>query len=439
MTGPRPAYFGGKARPPARYNPHGNVLPAVTPKPRAPYRDPALTLVEQILALQQKPLDAAEARRQQQVGIQQHDLEAARSALVAQLQQGAQTGGAAYDQAIGQTDALGRQAASYFQSQNPDAETQRTLRAIGAPVAQQQALHAQDAALFNGGPNYVLGAQIPGASLAAQKAAHVGELAGLPTVAALQGQLGERDLLGRSADAHAQYTQGLQQILAQAPQLVHQYQAEAQSQAAAAQSAQAKAAAAYANAQYLAQKLGLQGKQLDLATQKEQHAYEVATRQANIAANRANTYATGTNNTDLNAQERNRIASERNRIAQTKAQNAANAKAGKGRTTAIANRRKARASAINKVLGIKTATTENVGTAGNLLDPPRQVKTPRKYAAIFQEALGRPEVQAMKTAYGFSDAQVRQLIEAALASKGIKRPPRKRRPQPKTPLNPLGT
>ncbi len=404
---------------------HPAVKKTVATRPVGQQADPILQLVQQILALQTAPLKAAEAQRQAQIGRQQADMQAAQKALVAQLQQGAQTGGQAYDQAAAATDALGRQGASYFQSQNPNAQTQANLKAIGAPVAQQQALGNLNQSLFNGGPGYVLGAQIPGASLQAQKAAQVSYLAGLPTVAALQGQTGLRSSQLADQAAHQGFVQDLMKVTAQTPQLVQAYRAQYVQQANAARAEATRAGAALANARYLAAKAGLAGKQLALATTKEQHQYDIATRNADTAETRAGSYADSVTNTNTNAAERNRIADENAQTAKTRAANAATVAAGKNRTKARRNAGNARVKALNDVNRIPLQRTINTPADPKTLTPAGTKKVRRDYGAVKQQAMNLPDVQLLITRYGYSRAQVSQIIDKALAGKGI-RPNRRR-------------
>jgi hypothetical protein len=376
--------------------------------------DSILALVKQIIALESAPLTAAENQRQDRIASQQADMRAAQTALVAQLQKGAQTGGQAYDQAIASTDALGRQGASYFQSQSPDAANQAVLKAIGAPVQQQQAVGAQNAALFNGGPGYVLGAQIPGASLNAQKAAQVSYLAGLPTVAALQGNTGIRASQQADEAAHQTYMDNLMRVTAQTPQLVQQYQNQAIQQANSARSAAAAAAAALANRQYLLAKEGFTRQQIDLATTKEKHAYDVASRNADTASQRAGTYQQSVNQTG--AYDTGRLTNAANAAAGKAA--AAKLKKGKQRQSYFYTQRSRAITAAKQLYG----TPQKGAKAGSL-----SFTTPT--GQTYKQPTSREAYNKLYATYGppllaqgFKQATIRQMLNNALRIAGYKTP-----------------
>lgn len=184
---------------------------------------PAQT-VAAILAAQYKPLDYAQSRAQAQAAKEQAALQAANLALVHQLQGGVNAAAPAYDAAVTQTSDLARQAAQMLAAANPNQQIQGDLAAIGAPHEQQALLADQLGRGFNG-QGAVLNVQqgsIPGASLVAQKAAEQGYLAGLPTVAALQGQQNLRSLLARSADSQDKYVEQRLGVAGQAASLLPQ-------------------------------------------------------------------------------------------------------------------------------------------------------------------------------------------------------------------------
>ncbi len=413
------------------------VLPATKPGATAARtrEDPILTLVKQILSLQQAPLNAAERERQATVAQTQQNMQNSTAALVAELQKGAGNAAGVYDQAIGQTNALASNAAALLKGANPDAANQALLSAVGAPAAQHAQVGAQNQAGFGNqaGVLYEQGGAIPGASLAAQKAAAVTQLAGLPTIAALNAAGQTRGLLAQSGQAHQSYLQDLMRVGAQAPQLVQQYRAQRQAEAAAAERAKISAAGQLQNAQYLAFQEGLKGKQFELAVQKQTAAYDLAAANAKIAAQRAGTYQQSVDQTGAYHD-----ATVKNAAAKTAA--AAGAKATKARATAVKNRGNARVAALNKALGIPTKTTQTVSKPGKFGGTVQTtVKTNRPYKAIHKQAMALPQVQLLWTRYGYTRAQVAKLVDQALAGKGIKKPPGPRKKQPVTPLNPLGT
>jgi hypothetical protein len=425
VIGPRPGYFGGKAAPPPRSSGSGKAAPKKAADRVAPAAKPAgdsiIGLVNQILNLQRAPLAAAEKQRQAQAASQAQQLANVSHGLVTQLMAAAPAAGDAYKQAASATDALGRQAASYFQSQNPNAQTQATLQAIGAPVAQQQGATSTNAGLFSGGPNYVLGAAIPGASLQAQGAAQVGYAAGLPGVTALQGQSGIRNLGLASDQAHQAYLQSVQRVLGQTPQLVQQYKQAAINQASQAAQLANQKAAALANARYLAFQEGLKGKQLDLAVQKEQRSYDVAVANANTAAQRAGIYQQSVNQQGAKAKA-------------TAAAKAAGT-AAKNRQTALKNRATTRTKALSEVTGLaKGANAPKYRTAPGVpvyatdkngkrvqvgVGKQRRVRVPRAtYQRVKQQAMVQPDVQLLQTRYGYSQQQISDLIDQTLAAYG---------------------
>lgn len=156
-----------------------------------------------IIGAQYAPIDYAMVRAAQQTAKEQAALQQARKALVQQLQAGVRPAGQAYDAAIGQQQALAQAGADLLSRLNPNAEVQASLAGINAPQGQRQALANQMQAQFpgQGGVLNIEQGTIPGASLAAQKAAQQQFLAGLPTVAALAGEQSLRGLLARAAES----------------------------------------------------------------------------------------------------------------------------------------------------------------------------------------------------------------------------------------------
>lgn len=428
MTGSRPAYFGGKPTPASAGASQRSSSKPAAKQAAKPASDSILSLVNQILNLQRAPLAAAEAARQAQVASQQQQIANVTHGLVTQLSTAAPSAAAAYQQAQAATDAEARQAASYFQSQNPNAQTQATLNTIGAPAAQQSQAANLNAGLFNGGPNYILGAAIPGASLAAQGAARVGYATGLPGQVALQGQFGQRNLSQQDQLAHQAYLQSVQRVLAQTPQLVQQYRQQAVANANAAAQIANQKAAALANAKYLAFQEGLKGKQLELAVQKQQQDYNVAVANAQTAAARAGTYATSVSDT---ANYHNATIDLGNK----KLTASATKNSGKARQTALKNRATTRTKALSEVTGLaKSASATKYKTApgkpiyatdknGNKVQvgvgKSRKVPVPRAtYQRVKQQAMVQPDVQLLMTRYGYSQQQVSDLIDQTLAAYG---------------------
>lgn len=186
---------------------------------------PAQT-VASILAAQFRPLDYAQARTSAQAAKEQAALQNATRALVQQLQGGAAQAAPLYDAAVNQTTGLAQQAAQMLGAANPNPQIQSDLSAINAPEAQHAQLAQQTQAQFpgQGAVLNIMQGSIPGASLVAQKAAEQGFLAGLPTVAALEGEQSLKSLLARAADSRDKYVEQRLGVAGQAASLLPQLQ-----------------------------------------------------------------------------------------------------------------------------------------------------------------------------------------------------------------------
>ncbi len=180
-----------------------------------------------IVHAQYVPIDYALAQQRKSDARAQAALQAAGHALIAQLQGGVKPAGQAYDQAIGQQQALAQGGASLLANLNPNAHIQQDLAAINAPPEQRAQLAQQTQAQFPG-QGAVLNIEqgtIPGASLVAQKAAAQQFLAGLPALAGLSQQRSAQGLAAQAAqNRQALYGQRLS-AAAQIPQIAQTIQA----------------------------------------------------------------------------------------------------------------------------------------------------------------------------------------------------------------------
>ncbi len=156
-----------------------------------------LQQAQAITRAQYAPVDYQLGQASKRATAEQHALNAARTALIAQLQGGVAPATQAYDAAAQQTQDIARSAADLLAQANPNAQVQQSLAQVNAPQEQRQQLGQSLQSLFPGAGavlNVEQGA-IPGAGLVAQGAAQKQFLAGLPTVAALSGEQSLRSLL----------------------------------------------------------------------------------------------------------------------------------------------------------------------------------------------------------------------------------------------------
>lgn len=174
-----------------------------------------------ILAGQYAPLNIT-ANRQRQLNLAERQAaQRATLALVKQLQAGVLPAGQVYDTAAAQQQALAQAGAAGLAKANPDAQVQADLAAVNAPQSQRAALAAQMGQQFGGQGAVlnVLQGAVPGASLAAQKAATQQFMAGLPTVAGLAGQRAQTTLQQEALDNAAQLAVERAKVAAQLPGL----------------------------------------------------------------------------------------------------------------------------------------------------------------------------------------------------------------------------
>lgn len=176
--------------------------------------------VAQILAAQTRPVTAAQQRVQAQQASDRQQAQALTLALVHALQNGIAPVQQTYDAALGQQQALASRGAALLAGSNPNTQVQSQLAAVNAPQQQRDQLAAQASADFNPGVLYTQTGSIPGASLLAQRQAAIQHLAGLPTVAALQGQETQRTLEQQRQASLDKYLSDIGQITAQAPSLL---------------------------------------------------------------------------------------------------------------------------------------------------------------------------------------------------------------------------
>ncbi len=180
--------------------------------------------VAQILGAQLAPVRYAEKQARKQGVADVNNLNATRLSVIQALQAGVPVAKASYDEALGQTEHLAQNAAAMLGAANPNQTVQAELAAVNAPPEQRAQLANQAQAQFGGqaGVLYTQHGSIPGANLLAQREAHLGLLAGLPTVAALSSEETLRGLKRLQQDALNKYVTDTMGVTAQAPALLSQ-------------------------------------------------------------------------------------------------------------------------------------------------------------------------------------------------------------------------
>lgn len=159
----------------------------------------ARQMVDALLAPQRLALDT-------QATTQQQAIEAFTKALMGIA--GEQVGpvGQDYDNAIAQQAALAAESRAGLAASSPNADIQADLAAIGAPDAQKQQVADQLANVFGGGGAtlFETGGRIPGASLAANKAAELAYAREIPGIIGLQGGQNLATALAAAAQKRAE-------------------------------------------------------------------------------------------------------------------------------------------------------------------------------------------------------------------------------------------
>lgn len=222
-----------KKRPPARRPQQQSTSPLPLTA-----EEQAAEFADALLAPQHTALDQQERNRQQAITQFTAELIRVLGGQPAAIEQD-------YNNAIAQQAALAAESRAGLQAASPDAQVQADLAAIGAPDAQREALARQLGNVFGGGGAtlFETGGRIPGAALAADKAAELGFARTLPSVVGLQGQQNLATML-------AQIAQERERVNATRPGLLLQREAQLADQA-------LKQRAADWNEQYLRAQLGL--------------------------------------------------------------------------------------------------------------------------------------------------------------------------------------
>ena len=175
-----------------RAGPHGVGGQPVRQPVRRPQQQTAQQVVNALLAQQLSAQTSAEQKSASQQQARKRAILAFTQAMLAALKGVPGEIGGYYDAALSQSDQLARSAAAGLAAGTPSTGDQAALAAINAPEAQRQQLSGQEQAVYAGGAGllYDVHGAIPGAALAASKAAQQGFATNLRDVIAAQGQQG---------------------------------------------------------------------------------------------------------------------------------------------------------------------------------------------------------------------------------------------------------